>query len=353
VARVAAKRSSKTPRIVAAGETRAFLDPLPLAFLEPAEDVARTLTRWGVQTIGAFAQLPSDKILRMLGKDGWLLYQRAHGRDPQPFSPLERPPVFTESLRLEWGIAELEPCRGVLQGLLERLSAQLEAQGTACASLELILQLDPRGEETRAARLRAPTRDARTLLRMLQEQLIAAPPAAPVCGFIVRARPQAPRAAQLSLFGPAALSPVRIATTLASLESLLGKERAGSPAASDGHAPERFSMADYRPPPAPLLLPSRAPLPALLAIRVLRPAIRLNVDTGEGGIPRAVQGRQQSCVIDGRVQAAAGPWHVEARRWSLAPLARRYWDVDLSDGGLYRLYWDELANAWFADGIYD
>jgi hypothetical protein len=32
---------------------------------------------------------------------------------------------------------------------------------------------------------------------------------------------------------------------------------------------------------------------------------------------------------------------------------RDYWDVELSDGGLYRIYQDRATGAWFADGIYD
>ena len=30
-----------------------------------------------------------------------------------------------------------------------------------------------------------------------------------------------------------------------------------------------------------------------------------------------------------------------------------YWDVELSDGALYRIYRDRAANRWFADGVYD
>jgi hypothetical protein len=32
---------------------------------------------------------------------------------------------------------------------------------------------------------------------------------------------------------------------------------------------------------------------------------------------------------------------------------RDYWDVELSDGALYRIYRDRKTGAWFADGIYD
>ena len=39
--------------------------------------------------------------------------------------------------------------------------------------------------------------------------------------------------------------------------------------------------------------------------------------------------------------------------WSADPADRDYWDVELSDGGLYRIYRARDGGAWFADGVYD
>lgn len=57
--------------------------------------------------------------------------------------------------------------------------------------------------------------------------------------------------------------------------------------------------------------------------------------------------------IQGSVRVAAGPWALEEAWWSEAPASRDYWDVELSDGGLYRVYRDRAGAAWYADGVYD
>ena len=57
--------------------------------------------------------------------------------------------------------------------------------------------------------------------------------------------------------------------------------------------------------------------------------------------------------IHGTVRVAAGPWSLEEGWWSDAPVDRDYWDVELSDGGLYRVFRDRRTQAWFADGLYD
>jgi hypothetical protein len=57
--------------------------------------------------------------------------------------------------------------------------------------------------------------------------------------------------------------------------------------------------------------------------------------------------------ISGAVRVAAGPWNLEEGWWSAAPASRDYWDVELSGGGLYRVYRDRARDKWYADGMYD
>ena len=185
-------------------------------------------------------------------------------------------------------------------------------------------------------------------------------------GFTFIAHPDRPREAQLSLYGPAALSPDKLATTLARLFALLGPGRAGSPSAVDGHRPERFSLVEYAPPPPPEV--RRAPRPGrgLLAIRVLRPPVALEVLTGDIAPdqpaeeappseirPLSPEEAEKRTKIEGTVKVASGPWGLEDGWWSEAPADRDYWDVELAAGGIYRLYRDRATGEWFADGVYD
>jgi hypothetical protein len=57
--------------------------------------------------------------------------------------------------------------------------------------------------------------------------------------------------------------------------------------------------------------------------------------------------------VQGLVRVAAGPWTVEDGWWGDQPVERDYWDVELSGGGLYRIYRDRTNGDWFADGMYD
>jgi len=362
-----------TPTVVPAGGEAAFLAPLPLGRLSPEVEVAETLERWGIRSIGDLAKLPEAEVASRLGAAGARLHAVARGLDPRPLAPWAPPPCFREGLTLDWPIVHLEPFLFVGRAALERLAARLEARGFACTRLELSLRLEPDGTAERSLDLPAPTRDVKTLLTLLRLHLEAAPPGAPVVGFTLAAHPDRPREAQLSLFGPEALSPDRLATTLARLFALLGPRRAGSPVLVDAHRPERWSLAPYAPPPPPGEPPDPAPPRrnghGLLAVRVLRPPVHLEVIVD--GAPEEEAGGRPSSVttpptetaagrpaIDGRVKVASGPWSLDEAWWSEEPVERDYWDVELAPagpqgGGLYRIYQDRPTGEWYADGVYD
>src|SRR5256885_1678782 len=83
--------------------------PPPLARLAPDADLAATLERWGVRTVGDFAKLPQARVSSRLGQRGRDLHATARGIDPQPLIPHEPPPVFSEGMNLEWPLVSLEP----------------------------------------------------------------------------------------------------------------------------------------------------------------------------------------------------------------------------------------------------
>ena len=364
-----------SPTVVPEGEEPRFLAPLPLAKLSPALEIAATLERWGLRSIGDLAKLPEGEVASRLGEIGRELHATARGIDPRPLEPYLPPPSFSEGMDLEWPLASLEPFLFVAHAALERLVRRLEAQALACTRLEVALKLDPDGHDARAIALPAPTRDVKTLLTLVRLELEARPPGAPVAGFTFSAHPDQPRRAQLSLFGPAALSPDRLATTIARLAALLGSGRVGSPRALEGHRPERFTDTGYAPPPSPHIRLAPRNGRGLLGVRVLRPALPLEVlmesskefpsppeggrGQGEGGAfplrPMSLKTLAPDAAppIAGSVRIAAGPWSLEDGWWTEAPADRDYWDVELSDGGLYRIYRERAAGAWFADGVYD
>jgi protein ImuB len=124
-----------------------------------------------------------------------------------------------------------------------------------------------------------------------------------------------------------------------------------------GHRPEAFSLSPFVPsqsdalPTAPgngagWVARAGGRDGSNLALRALRPPEPAEVFL-EGGQIAYVR----ASGLGGRALLAAGPWRVEAEWWSESPCRRDYWEVQLSDGGVYRLYRE--AARWWIDGRYD
>lgn len=359
-ARVAAELP-ETPTIVPPGDELRFLAPLPLERLHPEMKIAASLERWGLRSIGELARIPEGEISARLGDAGRLIHAAARGIDARPLIPRVPPPDFREGLALEWPLVTLEPFVFVANAALERLCTRMRAHGYGCQKIELSLQLEPDGHHDRSIDLPSVTSDPKTLLTLIRLDLEQNPPGAPVSGFTLVAHPDRPRKAQLSLFGPLAMSPDKLATTIARLASIVGADRVGAAEPVDSRRPEAVNVVPFDPPPPPSMTRSAGSNRGLLSVRVLRPPIEIEVILEhEGGgkeeeaKPRRVRSLQpKRFSLDGMVRVASGPWTIEEAWWTEQPVERLYWDVELARGGIYRIYRDKGLDRWFTDGVYD
>jgi protein ImuB len=363
-ARIAAQRTDEIS-IVPPGSELASLSPLPIFWLNPPSPLAETLKRWGIRSIGAFAALPEGEVATRLGKTGRQLHRAIRGIDEIPLMARRKPPVFSEEAKLDWPICEIDPLLFLMQEMLARLGDQLASWGVACSRLQVTLQLDPKGEERRTLQIAAPTSEIKTLLELLRLELTSRPPGAPIIGVTLQLHPGMTRQIQTSLFGPPVQASDQLATTIARLSSLLGAGRIGSPKTQEGTLPERFGIVPYAPPPPPKMPPAPAALferaAALMAVRVIRPAVELEVITGEPAAAKPLSlralknigSKNAGASITGKVKVASGPWRMEEGWWTEERAARDYWDIELADGRLYRIFHDLLRRQWFADGLYD
>ncbi len=346
---LALRRSAPTGIIVRPGTEPAALGPLPLAALGPAPDLLVQLDLWGIRTVHELARLPRAAVSTRLGIAGAALHRLACGEKSEILRPTAPTAELSEEQALLDPIDNLEPLLFVLRGMLERLMARLRARSQACGDLTLRFALLPRGEETRRIAVAAPMQKVAPLLELLRVALTTTPPTANVERLTLCTTPRSPRPTQLDLFAPAGPAPDRLATTLARLEALCGSGRVGQPVVPSSHAPgaaELIAFAGSAAQPDP---DAAAPQP-LLAARMVRPPRRINVARREQALIWvnlfAKEGgqapRQQM------VRAAGGPYRLRDVRG-----VRDYYDVELADGELLRLFHDLHADSWFLDAFYD
>ena len=403
--------------IIPPGKQAEHLGSLPIDVLQVALEILETFDRWGVRNLRALAALPEVALVERLGQEGLQLEKLARGAIERPLVPAKPPLEFEEALELEYPVALLEPLAFILGRLLEQLCARLGARALATNELRLILDLDTAQIEdspqdrviersghrmidsmTRFIRLPLPMLDARLFLKLLQLELRAHPPAAPVVKVTLEAEPVKPRLGQGGLFLPATPAPDRLELTLARLAGIVGEQKIGAAEVVETHRPDAFQMKQFapsapqglkplgkiaidaarlQPRPDKNQVPQRlkprnssdanaglkaCSTPPAMALRRFRPPLAATVELRDREPVRIAAGE-----IRGEVASVSGPWRSSGDWWKgktprLGPdehgsnWARDEWDIAMPGNhgiALYRIYRELESGAWFVEGTYD
>jgi len=341
---VAQARSGLT--IVPAGGEANALAPLPLALLGLDPERQQLLRRWGLRTIGDLQRLPAVGLAERFGPEGPRLRRLAHGEDDgSVLVPAPVPESFAVTLELDWPVEGLEPLAFLLLRVLEPLCAHLAARGRRAMALEVDLGLVDGTRHSRRLRPAAPSVEPRTWRTLVLLDLEAHPPRDAIQRITARAEPTPARAVQFSLLDPAQPSPERLAETLARLHAWTADGRGGAAQLLDTHRPGAFAVSSFAPGPASP--EAEVPPPPRVALRAFRPPRPAHVAQKDGA-PVFVS----ASGVRGAVVAYAGPWRASGDWWDVA-WSREEWDVALGGGGVYRIFFDRLREAWFVEGELD
>lgn len=385
--------------VIPPGKEAEQLGSLPLevlfASLTPFDDeeesvrLLETLERWGVRNLRALATLPDVALSERLGQQGVRWQQLARGATSRTLVPVELPLIFEEVIELEYPLVLLEPLAFLLSRLLEQLCARLGTRALATQELRLQLELEngwqeeesttthvgtgARGRPGRASarqafcrtlRLPVPLLDAKTFLKLLQLDLKAHPPGAPITKIHLAAEPVRPRAAQSGLFLPPSPEPEKLELTLARIAGIVGENKVGCLQLLDTHRPDAFRVQRFAPSE-----PDAGPKPcttqkqigaqtnssdAVTALRIFRPPVRATVTLRDGKPARITCSKHTE--LQGEIVWTAGPWRSSGDWWQQEGWSRDEWDIALQAGAglaLYRLVRDLLSGGWFVEGTYD
>jgi len=201
--------------------------------------------------------------------------------------------------------------------------------------------------------------DAKVFLKLLQLDLNAHPPGAPIVKIHLCAEPARPRSAQGGLFLPPAPEPEKLELTLARIAGIVGEQRVGAVELLDTHHPEGFRMRRFvaevaRKTPQKKTPATAEAQAAVTALRRFRPPLRASVTLQNGQPMRLMCPTKKD--VQGDVLWKAGPWRSSGDWWDRDAWSRDEWDFAVRNGetaSFYRLVHDLLNGGWFVEGTYD
>src|ERR1700674_1925689 len=387
-----------------------LLESFSSSFSFDVEEAARwveTFDRWGIRKLRALAALPEVPVSERLGQQGIRLQKLARGAASRNLHVLEPQLIFAESVELEYPIVLLEPLACLLNRMLEQMCARLRARALAVQELHLNLELataqpndrksfthtSPRTRKfTRTLRLPTPMLDAKVFLKLLQLDLQAHPPGAPIVMIHLSADPARPRALQNGLFQPVFPEPEKLELTLARIAGIVGEGRVGSVEILDTHREGAFAVRHFAPAEPARVEPkvksevkqsgnrkqntsmqendsaceldekldenaaenAKEQMSAVIALRLFRPALGASVTLREAKPVRMRCLERED--IAGEIVWTAGPWRSSGDWSEQEGWSREEWDIAVpAETGLvlYRLVQDKLSGDWFIEGTYD
>ena len=356
-----------------------------------------TLQRWGVRNLSSFAALPETPVAERLGQEGVHLQRLARGAVSRTLVPVDPPLIFEETVELEFPLVLLEPMALLLECMLDRLCARLGSRALATQELRLQLELEnlnfvipsessvsetrnsvpgtrysvlgAHSSFTRTLRLPVPMLDAKVFLKLLQLDLKAHPPGAPILKVHLAAEPSRPRPGQAGLFLPTSPEPEKLELTLARISGIVGEDKVGAVEILGTHRPESFRLQHFAPAPAEHSQSKKSKkeetektnghaerITPLAALRIFRPPLRTTVTLRHGKPVRVDCRRRKDKDVEGDIVWLAGPWRSSGDWWQQEGWAREEWDIALQGEtglALYRLVRDLLSGRWFVEGTYD
>jgi protein ImuB len=389
---------------------------LPVTKLPLSPEMQETLNLWGIRTFGDLAKLPETGLAERLGLDAVKLQKLAQGAVDRPLV-IQKPEItYEDRVDLDHPIELLEPLMFVLGRSLNELCVKLQTHGMATNEVHLILDLEGHTQHTRTLQLPFPMYRSMSLLKLLQMDLEAHPPQAPVVAVSLFFKAVPPRKIQGGLFVPLAPEPDKLELTLARIRMLVGEGNVGVPELLNTHRPDaycivpftnhqpQFSKRKLKKQKRPTLsdrpinltpgifgksevsestneIPEIPTNPQKELPFEFNPSSQLidfrpqpNATQGQAANPQSsitlafrycrpplearveIVGnrpvRLSASGIRGKIIEAAGPWRSSGDWWTSDPWDRDEWDVCLSGGALYRIYRDPL-DRWFVEGSYD
>ena len=349
-----ARHAPNTVTIAPPGGTAAVIAPLPVASLRLEDNAVTTLRRLGLDTVGALLALPRAPFARRFGAAVLTRLDQAMGRMAEPITPVIPPGTPEARLAFVEPLLTAESFCAVISRLTQRIARTLEQTGQGARHLDLVFErVDGTVQALRIGTAR-PTRDARHLARLLEEQVEKVDPGLGVDAMRLVV-PFAEPLAFTQIANLAAEPEADMAALVDRLSNRLGADRVWRAAPVESDVPERSVQRVSAVSPADKLGWPKWPRPT----RLLHPPQPVDtVSALPDQPPAAFTWRRHRH----RIRRADGPERITGEWWrrdAEALAVRDYWQVE-DEGGrrfwLYRRGDGQDAGTgdlrWFVHGVF-
>lgn len=360
--------------VVAPGEARGFLGPLPVQVLAD-DEVTALLDRLGVRTLAEFAALREGDIRDRFGERGARLHALAAGADSRPLTPMEPQPELAREVVFDTPLAQAEQVAFAVRQTADAVIGAVASASLVCTEVRIEVT-DQDGGITSRVWMHPTSFDASDIVDRVRWQLESFRPVGGSSGprtaepldhehsgagiaevRIVPTRVDDSAHHQPGLFGQGPEQ--RLHHAVSRVQAMLGHRGVVTPVVTGGRRlAERQLLqpwGDRIPQERDPGLPWPGSLPPPYPSEVFDPPQPIRVVAADGTPPtvdeRGTLSAPPATIAESAVRGWAGPWPLREHAWDRdhARLAHRFQIVDESQRAWLVLCEDD---AWWVEGRY-
>lgn len=317
---------------------------IPLQDLQIDDDTLGIFNDLGIRKISDLQSVPTEDLIARYGQRFTDVINLIQQKGSRILTPNVKESSLTWTYDLDLPVENFEQLIFIVNHGLDKLFAQISYSALSTERIDVRLNLRKKGVKSYEIKTSFPTLDKSFWLKLVNLRIALDPPETEIASVSVISYFTRPRPDQRGLYSVSRPEPESLLLTVNKIKKLVGEENVGVPVLLDQRLPEPFDIdPDKLPQGREKLEVKSENLTA--AFYYLRPPIPVSL---------TVENRQLSFAttphFTGKVKKYSGVWKKNSHWWN-RPWNTNEWDIEVEDGGVYRLRRD--GDEWSFIGEYD
>lgn len=336
-----ARQNRGVNHIAAAPES---FQKLPLRDLPIDNDTLNIFTDLGLQRVEDLRQIPADDLVRRYGKQFASVIDVLEQKGGQMLTPNIKENYVKWAYDLDFPVEDFEQLIFIANHGLDDLLGEIERHGYSTEQLDIQLGLKNKPGRTYEIKTSFPTLEKNFWLKLINLRIALDPPETGIMSVRIVAWFTRPRPAQAGLYAVSRPDPENLLLTVNKLKKLVGEENVGVPVLVDQRLNKEFRL-DADAIPAGKERVEIKSGNSIIAFSYYTPPVEAEVK-----VERQRLVYLKTADLSGYVKEYSGVWRRNSRWWDKSWRTEE-WDVELENGGVYRL--SKAGKKWYLTGEYD
>jgi protein ImuB len=319
------------------------LEELPLVALDLETDKMLIFQSLGLNNIGDLKKIPVEDLIARYGQELMPILDLINDSRNYLLTPNFKENYVSWFHRSDFPVLDLEQLLVMLRHGLENVFVAVHRFGLKTEEIKIVFTLEDKSDKEYQIKVSFPTLDLKFWLKIIYLKLTGDLPPSGIMTLEILAVFVRPRSIQNGLFSASAPQPESLLLTVLKIKKLVGSENVGVPVLINQRLSNAFAL-DAGKMPENLIVENGGQ--AVAGFAYFQPPLAAEVFVSNRTLVFL-----RTKKFQGKVKNYGGNWINSGQWWNEAEWRNEEWDVELDNGGIYRLA--RINKNWFILGEYD